>query len=131
MKFKYLSISCVLALAGCTFPTLYLIDKNNKEAVVTYSTISKSMEVVQNGVLYKGNYITDSKVVVGNVQNWGNKPSYGTSQAYVPGKNGRAVLFANNGDRLNCEFAYDDDTAIGVCTSSKGERFDLVTKPKD
>jgi hypothetical protein len=118
------------ALVGCTSPTLYLIDKSNKEAIVTYSTWTNSMEVTQGGVLYKGKYITDTRVVYGNVQTWGNKPSYGTTQSYVSGKNGRAALFAANGDRLSCEFSYDDDTAIGVCTSSKGERFDLVTKPQ-
>ena len=130
MKFKSLSLYSILLLAGCAQPTLYLIDKNNKEDIVTYSTFTKAMEVTHDGVLYKGNYVTDSRVVFGNAQNWGNKPSYGTTQSYVSGKNGRAILFANNGDRLNCEFSYDDDTAIGVCTNPKGEKFDLATKPQ-
>lgn len=131
MKLKTLSLYSIIFLAGCAQPTLYLIDKNNKENIVTYSTMTKSMEVTRNGVLYKGNYVTDSKVGYGNVQTYGAKPAFGATQVYTPGSNGRAILFASNGDKLSCEFTYDDNTAIGVCTNNNGDKFDLVTKPKE
>ena len=77
---------------------------------------------------YKGNYVTNSSVSYGNVQNFGKNYSYGTSQIYNSGNSGRAILFSSNGDKLSCEFTYDDNTAIGVCSNSKGEKFDLISK---
>lgn len=127
---KNLSIlSLVILMTGCsTTGTLYLIDKNNNRDVMTFNTLGKTMEVVHNGSLYKGNYVTNSSVGYGNVQNFGKKYSYGTTQVYISGNSGRSILFSNNGDKLTCEFTYDDTKSIGVCSDSKGEKFDLVSK---
>jgi hypothetical protein len=118
-------ITLIGFLVGCT-GNLYLIDKNNKQDVVTYNSLSQTMEVVHNGVLYKGDYVTDSRVSYGNTYSYGNKPSYGNTQVYISGKNGRSLLFSNNGDRISCVFSYDSKL-IGTCESSKGEKFDLVS----
>ncbi len=126
---KSLLLTSILLITGCsTTGTLYLIDKNNNKDVMTFSTLTKTMEVVHNGYLYKGNYVTNSSVGYGNVQNFGKKYSYGTSQVYIPGNSGRSILFSSNGDKLSCEFTYDDSKAIGVCNDSKGEKFDLVSQ---
>jgi hypothetical protein len=124
---KLLILIGLAFLTGCS-GKLLLIDKSNKQDIVTYNTLNKSMEVIHNGVLYKGNYVTDSRVGYGNVQTFGNKPSYGTSQVFIAGKNGRSILFGTNGDKLSCEFTYSDLTAIGVCSNNAGEKFDLVSK---
>ena len=118
-------LSFSFLLYGCS-GNLYLIGKNNKQDVVTYNTFSKTMEVFYNGVLYKGDYVTDSRVGYGNTYSYGNKPTYGNTQVYVPGKNGRSLLFSSTGDRISCEFTYDSKL-IGTCESSKGEKFDLVS----
>jgi hypothetical protein len=107
---------------------LYLIDKNNNRDVVTFNMFNQTMEVVYKGSLYKGNYVTNSGVGYGTVQNFGKNYSYGTSQIYNSGNSGRAILFSSIGDKLSCEFTYDDNTAIGVCSNSKGEKFDLISK---
>ena len=126
-KLKILFLSYILV--GCsTTGTLYLIDKNNNRDVMTFNTSGKTMEVVHNGSLYKGNYVTNSSVGYGNVQNFGKKYSYGTTQVYISGNSGRSILFSSNGDKLTCEFTYDDTKSIGVCNDSKGEKFDLVSK---
>jgi len=126
---KYLLLVISLFVVGCsTTGTLYLIDKNNNRDVMTFNTLGKTMEVVHNGSLYKGNYVTNSSVGYGSVQNFGKNYSYGTSQIYISGNSGRAILFSSNGDKLSCEFTYDDNTAIGVCNNSKGEKFDLISK---
>jgi hypothetical protein len=123
-----ISIS-VLLITGCsTTGTLYLIDKNNKRDVMTFNTWGKSMEVIHNGSLYKGAYVTNSSVGYGNVQTYGKKYSYGTSQVFIPGNTGRSILFSSTGDKITCEFNYDDTKAIGVCNDSNGEKFDLVSK---
>ena len=126
---KYLISIITLLLVGCsTTGTLYLIDKNNNRDVMTFNTSGKTMEVVHNGSLYKGNYVTNSSVGYGNSQNFGKQYSYGTTQVYISGSSGRSILFSNNGDKLTCEFTYDSSKAIGVCSDSKGEKFDLVSK---
>ena len=126
---KYLLLVITLFVVGCsTTGTLYLIDKNNNRDVMTFNTLGKTMEVVHNGSLYKGNYVTNSSVGYGNVQNFGKKYSYGTTQVYISGNSGRSILFSSNGDKLTCEFTYDDTKSIGVCSDSKGEKFDLVSK---
>lgn len=116
-----------ILITGCS-GTLYLIDKNNKQDTVTYNSLDRSMEVVHNGLLYKGSYVTNSSVGYGNVQNFGNKPTYGTSQIYIPGNSGRSILYSDNGDKLSCEFNYQHKNVIGVCNDSKGERFDLISE---
>jgi len=126
---KYLLLVVTLFVVGCsTTGTLYLIDKNNNRDVMTFNTLGKTMEVIHNGSLYKGNYVTNSSVGYGNVQNFGKKYSYGTTQVYISGNSGRSILFSSNGDKLTCEFTYDDTKSIGVCSDSKGEKFDLVSK---
>jgi len=126
---KYLLLVVTLFVVGCsTTGTLYLIDKNNNRDVMTFNTLGKTMEVFHNGSLYKGNYVTNSSVGYGNVQNFGKKYSYGTTQVYISGNSGRSILFSSNGDKLTCEFTYDDTKSIGVCSDSKGEKFDLVSK---
>ena len=118
-------MTIIFLLTGCS-GNLYLIDKNNKQDIVTYNTLSQTMEVVHNGVLYKGDYVTDSRVGYGNTYTYGKKPAYGNTQVYVPGKNGRSLLVSSTGDKLSCEFTYDSKL-IGTCESSKGEKFDLVS----
>jgi len=126
---KYLLLVVTLFVVGCsTTGTLYLIDKNNNRDVMTFNTLGKTMEVFHNGSLYKGNYVTNSSVGYGNVQNFGKKYSYGTTQVYISGNSGRSILFSSNGDKLTCEFTYDDTKSIGVCNDSKGEKFDLISK---
>ena len=132
MNIRKITLSLFLStglavISGCS-GKLLLIDKSNKQDIISYNTFNKSMEVIHNGVLYKGNYVTDSRVGYGNVQTFGNKPSYGTSQVFIAGKNGRSILFGTNGDKLSCEFTYSDFTAIGVCSNNAGEKFDLVSK---
>jgi hypothetical protein len=119
----------ITVISGCsTTGTLYLIDKNNNREIVTFNTLTKTMEVVHKGSIYKGNYVTNSSVGYGNVQNFGKNYSYGTSQVYIPGNSGRSILFSSTGEKISCEFTYDDTKAIGVCNDSKGEKFDLVSK---
>jgi len=122
---KLLLIIYMGLLAGCS-GNLYLLDKNNKQDVVTYNPLSKTMEVTHNGVLYKGDYVTDSRTAYGNTYTYGKKPAYGNTQVYISGKNGRALLFASNGDKISCEFTYDSKL-IGACESNSGEKFDLVS----
>jgi len=124
MKKLLLIISAGL-VSGCS-GNLYLLDKNNRQDVVTYNPLNKTMEVVHNGVLYKGDYVTDSRVGYGNTYTYGQKPAYGNTQVYIAGKNGRALLLASNGDKLSCQFTYDSKL-IGTCESNKGEKFDLVS----
>ena len=125
---KKLSLIVLLIfVTGCS-GTLYLIDKNNNRDVMTFNTLSQTMEVFHNGSLYKGKYVTNSSVGYGNVQNFGKNYSFGTSQVYISGNSGRSILFSSNGDKLSCEFTYNDNTAIGVCHNSKGEKFDLISK---
>lgn len=116
---------CAVLVAGCS-GSLYLIDKSNKQDIVTYNSLSQTMEVTHNGVLYKGDYVTDSRVAYGNAYTYGKKPAYGNTQVYISGKNGRALLISANGDKLSCEFTYDSKL-IGVCENNKGEKFDLVS----
>jgi hypothetical protein len=119
----------IFFLVGCsTRGTLYLIDKNNNRDVVTFNMFNQTMEVVYKGSLYKGNYVTNSGVGYGTVQNFGKNYSFGTSQIYTSGNSGRSILFSSNGDRITCEFLYDDTKVIGVCNNSNGEKFDLVSK---
>ena len=126
---KYLLLVITLFVVGCsTTGTLYLIDKNNNRNVMTFNTLGKTMEVIHNGSLYKGNYVTNSSVGYGNTQNFGKQYSYGTSQVYISGNSGRSILFSNTGDKLSCEFTYDNTKAIGICNDSKGEKFDLISK---
>jgi len=125
MKRILIYLTVLLALVGCS-GSLYLIDKSNKQDVVTYNTLNQTMEVIHNGALYKGDYVTDSRVGYGNTYTYGKKPAYGNTQVYVPGKNGRALLISSNGDKLSCEFTYDSKL-IGTCENSKGEKFDLVS----
>ena len=123
---KKLSLIVLLIfLTGCS-GNLYLLDRNNKQDVVTYNSLTKTMEVVHKGVLYKGDYVTDSRVGYGNTYTYGKKPGYGNTQVYVPGKNGRSLLISSSGDRISCEFTYDSKL-IGTCESSKGEKFDLTS----
>jgi cytochrome b involved in lipid metabolism len=68
--YKVLLSITILVITGCS-GTLYLIDKNNKKDTVTYNSLDKSMEVIHNGVLYKGSYVTNSSVGYGSVQNFG------------------------------------------------------------
>ena len=95
---------------------------------MTFNTLGKTMEVVHNGSLYKGNYVTNSSVGYGNTQNFGKQYSFGTSQVYISGNSGRSILFSSSGDKLSCEFTYDNTKAIGFCNDSKGEKFDLISK---
>ena len=125
MKKNLFFVLVTLILGACS-GNLYLIDKGNKQDVVTYNTLSQTMEVIHNGALYKGDYVTDSRVGYGNTYTYGKKPAYGNTQVYVPGKNGRALLISSNGDKLSCEFTYDSKL-IGTCENSKGEKFDLVS----
>ncbi len=104
---KKLSIIALLIfVTGCS-GTLYLIDKNNKQDVVTYNSFNKTMEVMHNGVLFKGDYVTDGRMGYGNTYTYGKKPGYGNTQVYVPGRNGRSLLISSNGDKLSCEFTFD------------------------
>ena len=123
---KKLSIIALLIfVTGCS-GTLYLIDKNNKQDVVTYNSFNKTMEVMHNGVLFKGEYVTDGRMGYGNTYTYGKKPGYGNTQVYVPGRNGRSLLISSNGDKLSCEFTFDSKL-IGTCQNSKGEKFDLIS----
>jgi len=123
---KKLSIIALLIfVTGCS-GTLYLIDKNNKKDVVTYNSFNKTMEVMHNGVLFKGDYVTDGRMGYGNTYTYGKKPGYGNTQVYVPGRNGRSLLISSNGDKLSCEFTFDSKL-IGTCQNSKGEKFDLIS----
>ena len=123
---KKLSIIALLIfVTGCS-GTLYLIDKNNKQDVVTYNSFNKTMEVMHNGVLFKGDYVTDGRMSYGNTYTYGKKPGYGNTQVYVPGRNGRSLLISSNGDKLSCEFTFDSKL-IGTCQNSKGEKFDLIS----
>jgi hypothetical protein len=123
---KKLSIIALLIfVTGCS-GTLYLIDKNNKQDVVTYNSYNKTMEVMHNGVLFKGDYVTDGRMGYGNTYTYGKKPGYGNTQVYVPGRNGRSLLISSNGDKLSCEFTFDSKL-IGTCQNSKGEKFDLIS----
>jgi hypothetical protein len=123
---KKLSIIALLIfVTGCS-GTLYLIDKNNKQDVVTYNSFNKTMEVMHNGVLFKGDYVTDGRMGYGNTYTYGKKPGYGNTQVYVPGRNGRSLLISSNGDKLSCEFTFDSKL-IGTCQNSKGEKFDLIS----
>lgn len=122
---KILLIIFVGLIAGCS-GSLYLIDKSNKQDVVTYNSLTQTMEVTHNGVLYKGDYVTDSRTAYGNTYTYGKKPAYGSTQVYISGKNGRAILFASNGDKLSCQFTYDSKL-IGTCENNKGEKFDLIS----
>jgi hypothetical protein len=125
---KKLSIIALLIfVTGCS-GTLYLIDKNNKQDVVTYNSFNKTMEVMHNGVLFKGDYVTDGRMGYGNTYTYGKKPGYGNTQVYVPGRNGRSLLISSNGDKLSCEFTFDSKL-IGTCQNSKGEKFDLISNP--
>jgi hypothetical protein len=125
--YKVLLSITILVITGCS-GTLYLIDKNNKKDTVTYNSLDKSMEVIHNGVLYKGSYVTNSSVGYGSVQNFGNKPSYGTTQIFTSGNSGRSILYSDNNDKLSCEFNYQYKNVIGVCSDSKGEKFDLISE---
>ena len=123
---KKLSIIALLIfVTGCS-GTLYLIDNNNKQDVVTYNSFNKTMEVMHNGVLFKGDYVTDGRMGYGNTYTYGKKPGYGNTQVYVPGRNGRSLLISSNGDKLSCEFTFDSKL-IGTCQNSKGEKFDLIS----
>ena len=123
---KKLSLIVLLIfVTGCS-GTLYLTDKNNKQDVVTYNSLTKTMEVVHNGELFKGDYVTDGRTGYGNTYTYGNKPGYGNTQVYVPGRNGRSLLISQNGEKLSCQFTFEMKL-IGTCESSKGERFDLTS----
>ena len=126
VSLKQITLSTFVCLVtGCS-GNLYLTDKNNKQDVVTYNSLAKTMEVIHNGVLYKGDYVTDGRTGYGNTYTYGKKPGYGNTQVYIPGKNGRSLLISGSGDKLSCEFTYDMKL-IGVCESSKGEKFDLTS----
>jgi hypothetical protein len=123
--YKFLSSIIFLVITGCS-GSLYLTDKNNKQDVVTYNSFTKTMEVVHNGELFKGDYVTDGRTGYGNTYTYGNKPGYGNTQVYVPGRNGRSLLISQTGEKLSCQLTFEMKL-IGTCESSKGERFDLTS----
>jgi len=122
---KFPLIICAGLVGGCS-GNLYLLDKNNKQDIVTYNSLNKTMEVVHDGVFYKGDYVTDSRFGYGNAYTYGKKPAYGNTQVYIAGKNGRALLISSGGSKLSCEFTYDNKF-IGTCESNNGEKFDLTS----
>ena len=70
MKKTLLSM-LVLVLVGCSSNNLLLIDKNNKEHIVTYNSLTQAMETSINGKKFTGNYVTNSSVAFGTTQNYG------------------------------------------------------------
>jgi hypothetical protein len=125
MKKTLLSM-LVLVLVGCSSNNLLLIDKNNKEHIVTYNSLTQTMETSINGKKFTGNYVTNSSVAFGTTQNYGKNFSSGTSQTYISGNSGRAFLKSSDNEILQCEFTFNVKL-IGVCSDNKGEKYNLIS----
>ncbi len=125
MKLSALLI-IVVSLAGCA-GNLILVDKDNRQSVGQFNSLTKTLDVTLNGKSYSGFYITNSSVGITNTQIYGaGTTATGSSQTLYGGNSGRAVLRAQDGDTIQCEFNYQGMKAIGSCFDSKGERFQLI-----
>jgi hypothetical protein len=123
---KFTFLTFFLLITGCSSSNLLLIDKNNKEHNITYNPWSQTMEVSVNGKKFTGDYVTNSSVAFGTTQNFGKTFSSGTSQTYISGNSGRALLKSTDNETLQCEFTYSTKL-IGLCTDNKGEKYNLTS----
>ena len=105
---------------------MLLTDKSGKEHVVTYNSLTQSMEVTINSKKFAGDYVTNSTVAFGTSQNVGKSFSTGTTQTFISGNSGRALLKSSDNETLQCEFTYSTKL-IGVCSDNKGEKYNLTS----
>lgn len=115
-----------LSFIGCSSTNMLLTDKSGKEHVVTYNSLTQSMEVTINNKKFAGDYVTNSTVAFGTNQNFGKSFSTGTTQTYISGNSGRALLKSSDNETLQCEFTYSTKL-IGVCSDNKGEKYNLTS----
>ncbi|MEO0048643.1 MAG: hypothetical protein RLZZ410_1602 [Pseudomonadota bacterium] len=117
----------VFLLSGCA-GNLILVDKENKQFIGQFNSLSKTLEVNVNGKIFSGFYITNSSVGFSNYQMYGaGATATGSSQTIYGGNSGRAVLRSQDGDTIQCEFNYQGMKAIGSCVNAQGERYQLIT----
>ena len=115
MKLMRLGVPLLtLVLTACGGSAM-LIDQGGKQYAGKFDAISKTIEVNIDGKLYSGFYIVNSGYAVGSMQTFGAKPMYGTSQSFVSGNSGNAIIRSTDGDAITCDFNYQGMRAIGVC----------------
>jgi len=125
MKKLTIFLLCLSAI-GCSSTNMLLTDKSGREHVVTYNSLTQSMEVTINNKKFAGDYVTNSTVAFGTSQNVGKSLSTGTTQTFISGNSGRALLKSSDNETLQCEFTYSTKL-IGVCSDNKGEKYNLTS----
>lgn len=123
------SIALLAALlAGCA-GTVRLIG-DGKVHHGTLNTGDKSMQVVVDGEVYKGNWVMGQTTAnsFGVVSYAGRKPVYGSTTATVDSNQGRVLLVSPSNKTIKCDLLSSGMRAQGQCVDSLGRQFDLIAE---
>lgn len=119
-------LGTLVVMTGCG--SLQFIDKTGHAHPGTFDSVSKKLEATINGKKYEGIYVTNAGSAFSSGWSYGAKPAFVSGQTVISGNSGRAILRADGGDSIQCEFSYQGMTAIGNCEGANGERYQLVTQ---
>jgi hypothetical protein len=89
----------------------------------------RRIEVTIDKVRYQGYYIVAAGVAYS--EGWSSRWAYpnATTTTYLS-NSARASLVGDDGSRLTCQFLFEDERAVGECSSTSGQTFQLVTQAK-
>lgn len=116
ITFPILALLSIL-ISGCAnlapVGSLRFVDQAKHVYIGAFNTFSKKISVEIDGIKYEGFFITNSGRV-GDIQ--------------YSGHSGKAILNAGNGDTMRCEFEYEGHHAIGTCSSTGGNNYQVATE---
>jgi hypothetical protein len=125
-----------LLLVGCAAPAPIGFDLVDQQSVVHHGTIhiaEQTIEAMIAGKHFEGFYLlADSTTVTTTTALSARRSHTFHSVSSIMSNVGRALLTASDGERITCEFLFEDQRAIGDCRASSGQVFQLIangTKP--
>jgi hypothetical protein len=128
LKTVCISICSIVLVAGCAAPQpvpFQLIDSASAVQKGTIFPERQRIEVTIEGQQYKGFYIVSSGAAFSQTfGSWRSGPHQ--SITTFSSNSVRAQLSSEKGQRLSCEFLFEERRAIGECKSPAGAVYQLT-----
>lgn len=114
-----------LVLTGCVSQAS-LIAQDGHRYKLEIDSVMERLRADIDGVEYKGTYVQDSGLGVG--QSFGARGGMSSSYMAMSGSTGQAVMTSSSGSYIECSFNANGMTVIGKCQSNTGRQFVLTTE---
>jgi len=121
-----------ISLGGCaTSPILFqLIDDHSNTYAGSYDPKDRSMDVTINKKAFHGFYIVSHGTAVGTSNVFGRRFHTVDTFSDVTSNSAKAYMSATDGEKITCDFLFEDRRAVGECKSSFGNIYQLVAEGK-